>query len=51
MGRIDVRKGIFSTLLTTLWQSMQSCTEESFNQNLPTRSPTVGEGVTPPHPR
>ena len=29
MGCIDVRKGIFNTLLTTLWQSMQSCTNES----------------------
>ena len=29
MGCTDVRKGIFNTLLTTLWQSMLSCTDES----------------------
>ena len=31
MRCIDVRKGIFNNHLTTLWQSMQSCPEESYS--------------------
>ena len=34
MGCIVVRKGIFITLLTTSWQSMQSCNDESHSINI-----------------
>ena len=56
MGCTDVRKGILNTLLTTLWQSVQSCTDESqymgrncCYQSKFTDEITDGWGVSHPH--
>ena len=50
MGCIDIRQGIFSTLLTTLWQSMQSCTDESHSIKIYRRDHRRFGGVAPPTP-
>ena len=49
MGYIDVRKGIFNTLLTMLWQSMQSCTDESHSIKIYRRDHRQLGGVTRRH--